>query len=253
VALNGRRSPGILRLTIAVAGAPDARDEHEAGPDPVDLLAVADGGEAGALGGERLVNQIDHRIPLKEWVGEHGFDGKSAPRAPHQEGALSVGAAARYLRPAALYAPVRRIWAATPAPFPGASTQFGQWFGVDGVAWCNIFVSYCFAQGAGYTICAGYKGAGVYAKGCTYVPTTEAWLRAAGMWIGRGTPQPGDIAIFNWDGGVPDHIGIARRTSAAGSSRPSRATPPSATTPTGGQVMRRLRYLSQVDGFGRVR
>ena len=74
--------------------------------------------------------------------------------------------------------------------------------------WCNIFVSYCFSVGAGYTICKGYAGAGVSAKGCAYVPTTEAWLRASGLWIGRSTPAPGDIAIYDWDGGVPDHIGI---------------------------------------------
>src|SRR4051812_9220893 len=95
------------------------------------------------------------------------------------------------------------------SPAGSNRTPFGQWFGVDGVPWCNIFVSYCFQRGAGYTICAGFHGAGVYAKGCAYVPTSEAWLRATGMWVGRTTPRPGDIAIFNWDGtGVPEHIGI---------------------------------------------
>jgi hypothetical protein len=56
------------RLTSAVAGAPHPRHEDEAGPHAVDLLAVADGGDACALLGERLVNQMDHDDSLM-WVG----------------------------------------------------------------------------------------------------------------------------------------------------------------------------------------
>jgi hypothetical protein len=139
------------------------------------------------------------------------------------------------------------------SPAGSNRTPFGQWFGVDGVAWCNIFVSYCFQKGAGYTICSGYKGAGVYTKGCTYVPSTEAWLRATGMWIGRTTPQPGDIAIYNWDGGVPDHIGIVEKNLGGGQFQAVEGNTAVGNDSNGGEVMRRLRYLSQVDGFGRVR
>ena len=110
-------------------------------------------------------------------------------------------------------------------------TPFGQWFGVDGVPWCNIFVSYAFRIGADYTICKGSR-APALPKGCTYVPTTEAWLKAAGMWRGRATPLPGDIAIFNWDGGRPTTSGSSCRTSATARSTRWRATPPRATTPT---------------------
>jgi len=133
-------------------------------------------------------------------------------------------------------------------------TKFGQWFGVDGVPWCNIFVSYCFRIGAGYTICSGFHGAGVYAKGCTYVPTTEGWLRATGMWIGRGTPRAGDIAIFNWDSaGVPEHIGIVARSIGGGKFETVEGNTSPADNSNGGCVMRRVRYASQVDGFGRIR
>jgi hypothetical protein len=131
-------------------------------------------------------------------------------------------------------------------------TPFGRWFGIDGVKWCNVFVSYCFGVGADYTICAGFKGAGVYAKGCTYVPTTEAWLRATGMWIGRGTPQAGDIAIFNWDGGEPDHIGIVERDLGNGSFVCVEGNTSSDDDSDGGAVERRTRRVSQVNGFGRV-
>ncbi len=131
-------------------------------------------------------------------------------------------------------------------------TDFGQWFGVDGVPWCNIFVSYCFKVGANKVIAAGYKGAGCYPNGCTYVPTTEAWLRATGQWIGRGEPAPGDIVIYNWDGGVPDHIGIVEAYLGGGKFNAIEGNTALGNDSNGGAVMQRLRYISQVDGFGRV-
>jgi len=140
----------------------------------------------------------------------------------------------------------------TEKPANSNRTEFGKWFGVDGVFWCNIFVSYCFAVGAKYVICAGYKGAGVYPKGCTYVPTTEAWLRATGMWKGATTPLPGDIAIYNWDGGVPDHIGIVEEYLGGGKFNAIEGNTAVGNDSNGGEVMRRLRYMSNVNGFGRV-
>lgn len=118
---------------------------------------------------------------------------------------------------------------------------------------CNVFVSYCFQVGAGYTICKGFKGAGAYpGKGSTYVPTTEAWLQAAGFWVGRSEPRPGDIAIFNWDGGVPDHIGIVEEYLGDGQFHAIEGNTSAGNDSNGGEVMRRLRTVAQVDGFGRV-
>ena len=138
-----------------------------------------------------------------------------------------------------------RRWLGTAEDPPGSNrTPFGAWFGLDGVPWCNIFVSYCFAVGAGYTIAAGFRGAGCTARGCAYVPTTEAWLRATGMWVGRVRPLPGDIAIYNWDGGPPDHVGIVE-SAEDGSFAAIEGN-------TDGVVARRHRRLADVDGFGRV-
>jgi hypothetical protein len=138
------------------------------------------------------------------------------------------------------------------SPAGSNRTPFGRWFGVDGVMWCNVFVSYCFAVGGDYTICSGFRGAGVYPKGCTYVPTTEAWLRATGLWVGRTTPRPGDIAIFNWDGGIPDHIGIVERSLGGGRFVSIEGNTSVGNESNGGAVMRRTRALTQVNGFGRV-
>jgi hypothetical protein len=138
------------------------------------------------------------------------------------------------------------------SPSGSNKNKYGKWFGVDGVAWCNIFVSYCFEKGANYVLCPGFKGAGCYGKGCTYVPTTEAWLKATGMWKGRTEPMPGDIAIYNWDGGVPDHIGIVEEYLGGGKFNAIEGNTAVGNDSNGGQVMRRLRYMTNVDGFGRV-
>jgi hypothetical protein len=152
----------------------------------------------------------------------------------------------------AALAEARRHVGTKESPPNSNRTPFGRWFGVDGVKWCNVFVSYCFAVGGGYTLCSGMRGAGVYPKGCTYVPTTEAWLRATGMWIGRAVPRPGDIAIFNWDGGVPDHIGIVEEYLGDGRFASIEGNTSVGNESDGGAVMRRTRALTQVNGFGRV-
>jgi hypothetical protein len=145
-----------------------------------------------------------------------------------------------------------RRWVGTTASPPSSNrTPFGAWFGVDGVPWCNIFVSYCFAVGAGFTIAAGFRGAGCTPKGCAYVPTTEAWLRSTGLWLGRVDPHPGDIAIYNWDGGPPDHIGIVE-SGAGGRFSAIEGNTAFGNDSNGGAVMRRDRSLTDVDGFGRV-
>jgi hypothetical protein len=138
------------------------------------------------------------------------------------------------------------------SPMNSNRTKFGKWFGVDGVPWCAIFVSYCFKHGADFEVAKRFRGAGVYAKGCTYVPTVEAWLRVTGQWRGRTTPRPGDIAIFNWDGGTPDHIGIVERYLGGGKFSCIEGNTSLGNNSNGGQVMRRTRYVSQVNGFGRV-
>jgi hypothetical protein len=93
----------------------------------------------------------------------------------------------------------------------------------------------------------------VYPRGCTYVPTTEAWLHATGMWKGRTEPLPGDIAIYNWHGGLPDHIGIVEEYLGGGKFNAIEGNTGIGNDANGGEVMRRQRYFSDVNGFGRVK
>jgi hypothetical protein len=127
--------------------------------------------------------------------------------------------------------------------------MFGRWYGVDGVPWCAIFVSYAFDVGAGVVLCRGWHGAGTGPRGVAYVPTLAAWLRATGR--GVETPRPGDIAVFDWDGGLPDHVGIVVRAQPCGIETVEGNTAVGNDS-DGGEVMRRSRRLSDVALFGRV-
>ena len=72
------------------------------------------------------------------------------------------------------------------------------------------------------------------------------------MWLGRVPPQPGDLAIYNWDGGAPDHIGIVESAGDDGSFTAIEGNTALGADSNGGEVMRRERSLDDVDGFGRV-
>jgi cell wall-associated NlpC family hydrolase len=137
---------------------------------------------------------------------------------------------------------------------PGSNrTPFGRWFGADGVPWCAIFASYCFERGAGVVLCRGWHGAGVYPRGVAYVPTLEAWLRTTGRWLGAAaSPQPGDLVVFDWDGGEPDHVGILEHALGSGRIATVEGNTGVGNDSDGGEVMRRRRALRQVAGFGRL-
>ena len=131
---------------------------------------------------------------------------------------------------------------------PGSNrTPFGRWFGADGEPWCAIFLSYCFRLGAGVVLCGGVDGPGVNDRGCAYVPTLEHWLRDTGQWLAIGAaPRPGDVVVFDWDGGAPDHAGIVERALGGGRFVSIEGN-------TEGCVARREHDGTDVVGFGRVR
>jgi CHAP domain-containing protein len=133
---------------------------------------------------------------------------------------------------------------------PGSNrTTFGRWYGVDGVPWCAIFASYCFDVGAGVVLCRGWHGAGVGPRGVAYVPTLSAWLRATNRVVCE--PEPGDLVVFDWDGGLPDHVGIVVRPTGRGIDTVEGNTAVGNDS-DGGEVMRRSRPLGHVALFGRL-
>lgn len=90
---------------------------------------------------------------------------------------------------------------------PAAGTRYGRWYardhgsyyGASGVPFCAMFVSWVFAQ-------AGAECAGLPEAYCPYILSDA---RAAGAVLADKTrAQPGDVVLFDWDGGVVDHVGI---------------------------------------------
>ena len=79
-------------------------------------------------------------------------------------------------------------------------TRFGEWFGDDGVAWCDIFISYVAAH-------SGNAHAVGRFEGC---PAHVAFFKAQGRYHAPDcyAPVRGDLAFYAWSNGVPAHVGL---------------------------------------------
>ena len=89
----------------------------------------------------------------------------------------------------------------TETPKNSNKTKYGKWFGFDGVAWCGMFVSWCYDQ-------AGQRLPNIgFSKGFAGCQTAVAWAKKNKKVV--TDPQPGDIVFFDWNGdGRYDHTGI---------------------------------------------
>lgn len=120
---------------------------------------------------------------------------------------------------------------------PGSNlTKFGEWFGLNGVAWCGIFVSWAYDK-AGLPL--GNIG---YRKGFAGCMTAVAHFRKAGKIT--TDPQPGDIVFFDWNGdAVYDHTGIFVRKISDTQFETIEGNTSLTNQSNGGQVMRRKRHF----------
>ena len=86
-------------------------------------------------------------------------------------------------------------------PLNSNKTKYGKWFGFDGVAWCGMFVSWCYDQAGTPLGNIGFK------KGFAGCQTAVAHYRKTN----RITTNPvaGNIVFFDWNkDGRHDHTGI---------------------------------------------
>lgn len=87
------------------------------------------------------------------------------------------------------------------APLNSNKTKYGKWFGLDGLAWCGMFVSYCYHT-AGFPL--GKIG---YLKGFAGCQTAFAHFTKSGEITNN--PVAGDIVLFDWNGDKRyDHTGL---------------------------------------------
>jgi cell wall-associated NlpC family hydrolase len=86
-------------------------------------------------------------------------------------------------------------------------------------------------------------------RGVAYVPTLAAWLKGTGRTVTE--PRAGDLVIYDWDGGVPDHAGIVIGL-AGDVLHTVEGNTGIGSDANGGEVMRRQRRRAQASSFGRV-
>jgi len=86
-------------------------------------------------------------------------------------------------------------------PANSNKTKYGAWFLLDGVPWCGMFVSWCYAQ-AGHPL--GNIG---FSKGFAGCQTAVAHFKKNNL--RTILPEEGDIVFFDWQGdGRFDHTGL---------------------------------------------
>lgn len=80
-------------------------------------------------------------------------------------------------------------------------TKYGKWFGLDGYAWCAMFVSWVYAHSGRKLPTIGFR------KGFAGCQTGHAYFKKHN-WI-VDDPEPGDIVLFDWNNDKRyDHTGI---------------------------------------------
>ena len=125
------------------------------------------------------------------------------------------------------------------SPKNSNKTKYGAWFGWSGVAWCGIFVSWCYDK-AGCPL--GNIG---FSKGFAGCQTAVAYFKKTGQVT--KTPEPGDIVFFDWNGdGRYDHTGIFVRWINTTQFETVEGNTSLTNQSNGGQVMLRTRQNSRV-------
>lgn len=118
-------------------------------------------------------------------------------------------------------------------------TKYGAWYGMNGVAWCAIWVSWVADRANAEDIIPRHA----------YTPAGAAWFMKHGRY--SRTPRRGDIAYFEFPGMHRiSHVGIVEAVHRDGSVTTLEGNTNFAGSRTGGQVMRKRRPRSLVAGYG---
>ena len=137
----------------------------------------------------------------------------------------------------------------TEQPKNSNNSLFGAWYGLNGVAWCAMFVSYCLnksGNGSAINGAQSKKGYALCSKGI-------AWFQKKHAWHPVMDAQRGDVAFFDWDHNhSPDHTGIIvkvdkknkRVWTIEGNTGPANLS-------NGGAVLGQWRNMSVIIGVGR--
>lgn len=130
------------------------------------------------------------------------------------------------------------------APPSSNNTKFGEWYGMNHVAWCAIFCSWVYSK------CAIVWPKQVESiKGFAWCPAL-AYRAKQNDWI-TITPKAGDLVLYDWNGDAkPDHVGIFDQWIVEGKTFYAIEGNTSAGNDSnGGEVQLRQRKVGQVSMF----
>lgn len=120
------------------------------------------------------------------------------------------------------------------SPKNSNKTKYGKWFGLDGLAWCGMFVSWVYSQANRQLPKIGYL------KGFAGCQTAVEHFKKNGK-ITK-TPVEGDIVFFDWNLDKRyDHVGIFVKKLSNESFETIEGNTSTTNQSNGGQVMRRER------------
>ena len=128
------------------------------------------------------------------------------------------------------------------SPAGSNKTKYGEWFGLNGEAWCGIFVSFIYSK-AGAPL--GKIG---FSKGFAGCATAVEHFRKTGEVVSQQNVKAGDIVIYRFKT-RPDHTGIFISHNADGTFTAIEGNTAIGNDSNGGEVMRRTRKFSQVELF----
>lgn len=112
--------------------------------------------------------------------------------------------------------------------------KYGEWFNLQSVPWCGIFVSWCYDKAGMYLGNIGY------AKGYAGVDTAVHEISRWGKLV--TVPAPGDIVFFDWQGdGKFDHTGLFVKDNGKGLFQSIEGNTSFGNDSNGGMVMQRER------------
>ncbi|MBN8576746.1 MAG: peptidoglycan-binding protein [Cyclobacteriaceae bacterium] len=122
-------------------------------------------------------------------------------------------------------------------------TKYGEWYGLNGVPWCAIFISWVFDK-AGCPL-----GPVDSTRGFQYCPSAYNYWKSHNCLT--ESPQPADIVLYDWNGdGICDHTGIFVKWIEPGKSFQSwEGNTAMSNDSNGGRVMLRTRQTGSVKAF----
>lgn len=130
----------------------------------------------------------------------------------------------------------------TESPAGSNRTKYGKWFGLDGYAWCMMFVMWCFDQVGALKLLP---------KRTASCGDLMRAAKEAGCWVTKDY-RPGDVVIYDFPGGAAtDHTGIIEKVTLTGVVAIEGNTSQSGSQSNGGMVCRKNRPYSQIVGVVR--